>query len=353
MMSQINIDKLHEKNCAITDITTLLLLDKYHENLFHLKISTETIYDNCLKLYSLNPEFLHVLDIVERLVVYDFIVYDFVASKYFKLNIQENNELIKPILVPENIYVETLNQLRGKNDVDLSRYFGKVLLEDDDGYKEFFDSLAKESETIARISRSHQSADRVLFYIKLASHLKLPIMLNPYKDEFLYAYQKKFTNDVLKQIETHIDRKLSEAFINILGDNNESALPPLAGYILRKAYKNKICIIDVVNDLRERKETKKFKAWLSEVQKLVLSNDRPAWIEAGKMMLDFQKQVEIWVNNMDFDEGVSYKTMSLKIGLPSEILGINVDGLNVTKEIKDPLLGRPLYLAFISSWYKK
>lgn len=181
-----------------------------------------------------------------------------------------------------------------------------------------------------------------------------PFFLHPAKDRFLHFYENSFKQiEVFRSIENYVDTSIRDAIESILGKSYETYLPPLAEYIMTQASNEKTSIMEAVSEIRNTGPAKNFRNWLGDMQMKLLSGKRADWVAAAKLMKQYKKVVNDWIPDLDIGLGATHERKRISIGLPRKLGIVEQDGLNVTKDIKDPIIfNRPLYMTFIASWYK-
>jgi hypothetical protein len=355
-------DSLSNKQCALIDITSINALSS-NLDFFDVRFITLT-EDSVRKHVSRRPSLIHALHVLERMVAYDFIVFDRIGAVRIKgelpvtLRIRQTN-------VPEKVYKEAAVAVA--EDVSKGHVLIDSLIRGQNDPNEFFDGTLKEyldlvSETyfLGNIASSDASIPMIFYYLELSSQASIPPFLSPGKDEFLKRYQLLASAEVMRAPDffDQIERDLQAIFTKE-GIISKVPLPPLGNHMISQAVKQKTTLLKIAEELHDEPKAIEFRKWLWEIQQALYQGSNHSLKKAHKAIKGYEKALKKWGENFDFKEGVKYQTLTLNLGFSPakliEILGISLpDLISVEHEVRVPipiLFKKPLYLAFISSWY--
>lgn len=173
-MEQIGFSTLRNNQCAFIDVSSLLSLISYADYL-DKKIESDLELMLLKKKFKTGSPFKHALNVVERMVAYEFVVFDKLAAGTFQGKLP-CTELIKQTTVPKSVYLEAGKVL---SDDEYQEFSNWLETKDDwyDGdYEAYFDQIAKDCPGVSEFAiTENMSAARVLFYMELSVQGGVPI----------------------------------------------------------------------------------------------------------------------------------------------------------------------------------
>lgn len=375
-MKSIIFSELSQFNTALIDSSSIQLLCDEKRNSFFSEKCSSILDPYNLQINSIGEdEVLWILDVLSRLIAYEYVCVDGLAWKN-RENIYRDGPLpavIEP-LICETTISKSFYEISFDTVLKMAKTLGFGSRKSHDVHplfkggtfwdasdKKFHDSLRGEYgsdvQNISWVSHSTNSPARVLFYLELARLARVPVFLNPFKRTFFDFFNQRLIPEVLKIIEQESDKQLFHELQKIIAENQfgeiEFKLPPLADYIVNNARKKNLSIYDSVADIRSRDEVGEFRNWLKEIQSLILSGKRNNALLATRKIKEFLKFLKDWADLSDVTANIKYKIkeISLKhVPVISELL--EASGLDKIR-VKDPILaGIPKYVSFVSAWYQ-
>jgi hypothetical protein len=362
-------ETLHTKQCALIDITSISYLK---ETPYLLQPVTSNALFELLGQKDIKKR--AMLEVLARMISYDFVVIDGTASKpvFNAADVQsghllgELGGLLRQIIIPEPVY-EAVSLLfstedKGREET-LWEMFDALSMRRPNWYP--LTGLIEKERLESKYSRevigydlgsfSHMSGpfpQRAVLYLELSARGGVPIFLSPDKDPFLVHYQKKLPVDALETVEKIVDTQFQETLKDLFLPSEGIPIPPLAEHIVRQAHRKNISLLTSMLEIRETKEAKIFRRWLGEIQQNLVSAERPKLIDAAKALHELKGVAQAWFSNFD----LGYMTQHKHTKFIPKALPVIGDVFEATGHgeitIKDPLVKRPLYLTFISKWYE-
>jgi hypothetical protein len=166
----------------------------------------------------MTPRLLHALDVLARLVIYDFTVVDIIA-----LHSLEIDDVVLPDLIKTmNVLHDVHDQIRERIPVHVSRWLG-----DSKWQGEWFEMAEKgyhdklHEEQRAGFANSTDSLRRTLFYLELSSIAGVSTFVSPVKKDILKFIGNQLL-DVFREIESRVDSTMRKSVSEKLGNLYQS-----------------------------------------------------------------------------------------------------------------------------------
>jgi hypothetical protein len=295
-----------------------------------------------------------LIDIVQRLVVYDGFLLDTAAQETFRNPLSAEAVRIAPVAFEQEIYQDatrtTLESLRAleKIDADLTKKFDIDAL--------FFADLKRYTDEIYRgfhtlggsIADSNQSVPRAIFYLELSRHLGLQMFLSYEKRNLLRDLKKLLWQDAFTVVSKNIDSvmKKSARFADETSDLSVQT-PPLIDLIIRRAFDRKISLEKSIIEVRNLEGAHQFRDLLAKVQQLLMIGDAAAALDVRKLLTPLLKAAETWSTAADPRVRWMWQAKVSKlpwVGAFLEALGIEAPALPIKFRNRS-------YIQFVSEWY--
>lgn len=349
-------EKLDTRPCAIIDAASLGVLSKFSAAL------VEPITPPALSAirralatgdrWGMQQEARHLFDILERLIVYEFLAVDKAAadgqSAYFL-----PSELIRMTTIPEAVYQATGEVLKAavRSGSWAQQQAGREphRISEDERY---LDRLQAFDPT--QFAYSNESAARALLYLELSHRANVPLVLHPRKRAWFKVISQALEQDALALVHKLVDGAAKAMVSDQLTEflvSSTVMLPPLAEYLLRIAEQRRVSIAAAIEDVRASPEARSFRDWLWQIQKQLIEGDRPNLIAAARMLREVEEVTKEWTKSLDVRCGVKYERRQFSLESIPVIGPVFKLADRRTIAIKDPILNRKRYLVFISDWY--
>jgi len=296
-----------------------------------------------------------LVDIMQRLVVYDGFLLDIAAQETFHNPFSTEAVKIAPVRFETNIYegatlttVESLKALH-QTGTDLTQeletddfFFGDLKRYTDEIYRRGFHSLG------GGIADSNRSVPRVIFYLELSRHAGLQIFLSYEKRNLLKQLRKLLWRDAFLVVSQKVDSAIKKPEAPEL-DANDIILstPPLVDLIIRRAFARKISLEQSIIEVRNLEGAQQFRDLLAQLEHLLMVDDASASLEVRKLLAPLVKAAETWSAAADAKVTWLWQAKVSKlpwIGAFLEALGIEAPTLPIRVRHRS-------YVQFVSEWY--
>lgn len=300
----------------------------------------------------------HALDVLSRLVVYDYLVVDHNALECLHVGDVLVPSVIRETEIPQSLYIDSWKEVKASRS--LSQSF-PIQLSDDKWFdhpdKNWMDFISTMAPT--QLASSNDSVGRTFFYLRVAGTAHVPLLLSPQKAKNLEEVENKVIPEIFKSLQEKVDAALMSkinAIFSTKGDENVVTVqePPLVDWIIRNAEINGLSLLESALALRETKEAIAFRIWLKDIQKDVTSGDRVRIQKAALAADTADKYINEWTQALDPRYGIYRTKRSLKLGrIP--VVGwlfdlFSVDGVTVNDRILTSPEG---HLAFFAKMYSE
>ncbi len=368
-LSEIGYGDLRNANCALLDTTSVRLLTDLAVGAYLTSTSSRFVGSDPLpqNLIHRGVDVNRVLDILARMIAYDFLVVDgavldsALADMHLSYSSVLGGQFVRRTAIPDGVYhAAAANVLQA---ADLIRFdpASSHWLQDDyfiDGVeKRHLDDRFPDVRELRWLRDSDQSAGRALLYTELGRFARVPLFLSPEKEQKLAHIGRRFVREALRLVQDTTDRAVLSRLHNAVYDSYNVKLeldwPPLVRYIIQIAYVHDVSIFEAVLRIRDLPSAAAFRTWLGDLQRLLLSDtSSSALAKASKIVTTLGRVTEEWSKECGAHFGVRYRHARANL---SALPGIGTVLKLVGREtitLKDPLLGVGAdYLTFISEWY--
>lgn len=354
----INFDDLKNRHCLLLDGTSVRLISEQASKK-ELTEKHNKFGPDWRALYSSRRVTRHALDVLSRVVVYDYLVVDYNALESLSIGETLLPNLIHKTEIPESLYRESWRDV--KAGYYLQEHFPSRFDENkwfDHNDKHWMDRVCS-LNYVGGIANSQESVARAFFYLDVARSARVPLLLSPSKADNLESIEKEVIPELFKKFQERIDAALM-ARVNAIfsADAKENAVvihePPLVDWIIRNAEAKGLSLADSALALRETKEAIAFRVWLKEIQADFSSGDRARILRAFQKAIKAHEYIKEWTQEANPQFGLTKVKRTLKLGkIP--VVGwlfelANADNFTVS----DPLLTAPeAHLAFIAKMYSE
>jgi hypothetical protein len=198
----LDFDDLRNRHCLLLDgMSMQSVSDSANKQALNEKYNK---YVDWRGIYSSSKIRAHALDVLSRLVVYDYLVVDRNAIE--SLNIRET--LVPTIMlkteVPEMLYITSGRDARGS--LFLQKIFPSEMNEN--SWWDSPDKIWVDSVGCAPIANSNESPARTFFYLTVANAARVPLLLSPNKATNIESVQKKIIPEIYKKLERSLDGRI-------------------------------------------------------------------------------------------------------------------------------------------------
>lgn len=218
--------------------------------------------------------------------------------------------------------------------------------------KQYGESLGDNYFEMGDLARSNLGVERTLFYYETAAAAKIPLVLHPERDDQIENIGKACTDAfkaVTRTTQQSFESGLATQLAN-LGQPCEAPMPPLARMVISFAGKAGISLLAAAAEIKAAPQAAEFRRWLGEIQTHLVAGTSAEKLAGLKLIDELRRTVESWNAHFDVREGVNHRRRALSLKWVPRIGALL--GLLGPAKVKDPILNRKGYLAFVSSWYE-
>jgi hypothetical protein len=206
--------------------------------------------------------------------------------------------------------------------------------------------------TASFLARSNFGVERTLLYYEVAAAAGVSLILHPNRFEEVLAIDSASV-DAYAAVRDVIRRTVEEPVrrqLETLGIKQSIACPALIAKLITEAGKQGMSIVDVARAIKDSREARSFRQWLSGIEDALNSGTTAGRMQALRMLRELQNVATSWAEELDVTLGSKYKRRQLHLSWIPRIGGL----LEMLKAptIKDPILNRKGYLTFMSSWFE-
>lgn len=218
-------------------------------------------------------------------------------------------------------------------------------------YKTYGELLADFYDYGYSLARSHLGVERTLVYYETAAAAGVPLILHPFRYDEAQAIETACFDAytaVKEIVRTTFEEPIKQQLEN-LGQIHSIPLPPLAWKMVVEAGKEGLSIVQAAAKIKESKNARSFRKWLSDIQIHFAEGSTSGNLEALRILEELRRVTSLWTSNLDTKEGVTHKRRELRLSWIPRI-GSLLDLLD-KPTLRDPILNRKGYLTFVSSWF--
>jgi hypothetical protein len=216
------------------------------------------------------------------------------------------------------------------------------------GYGEFLVDFYGDASFLAR---SNFGVERTLFYYEIAATAGVPLVLHPDRNDETWAIDAACCDaygSVKEVLRTAFEDPIRKE-LESLGQTHTVAVPPLVAKLIQIAGREGVSIIEAAAQIKDSKNARAFRKWLTEIQLHLAQGTTGGKVEALRMLDELRRVASLWTTYLDTTVGVTHKRRELRFSWVPRI-GALLDLLD-KPTVRDPILNRKGYLTFISSWF--
>lgn len=346
--ADLSLEELRGKRCGLVDAGSVALLHKFGEQLHE---PVDAAAASLLRTHGrYDEELRQCFEVLERLIVYDFVVVDSVAISQRASDFHFGCEVLQTVAITPSVYRDIGALAQQLIQRGAKAAFDKLAGAEsaDDEYQERIEGLAPRL-----LSYSNESIVRGLLYLETARRAELPLLLHPKKREWLKTIAGAH-RDAYWDVRSLADGAVREGIQTALQDHSALAvdLPSLSSYVVRFAERRNLSVLDALKIVKASPEAESFRAWLWALQTKLLRGTAADLIAAAKQVDEVKQIAARWAERLDTDCGVRYRHRTFKLeAIPAIGWLFKAAGAGEVT-LKDPILTPKRYLTFVADWYR-
>jgi hypothetical protein len=203
------------------------------------------------------------------------------------------------------------------------------------------------------LARSNVGVERTLVYYETAAAAGVPLILHPHRYEEAKAIDLACCDayaSVRELLRTAFEDPIRSQ-LESLGQTHTVTVPPLVTQLIQIAGTQQVSIVDAAIEIKDSKNARSFRKWLSDLQQCLAARTIGGGVEALRILDELRRVASLWVAHLDVTVGVTHKKREFRLSWIPRV-GALLDLLD-KPTLRDPILNQKGYLNFLSSWYGK